>query len=512
MPSEAGGAPPAPGPPAGPAPALAGRLHPSTVLVSLFDQLRWLLWPAVGILVFGGGSGLSTLLVPLLVVGGLRFLLQGVVRYLMLTYRLEGGEMIIRDGIFERTERHIPFERIQDLQVEQGVVHRALGVANVRVQTAGGGGEPEASLSVLSLAEVERLRSAIATEAAPRRAARAGDEAPAGEVIRRLGVGEIALAGVTSRVVGPLLVFLGSVWGFADDVLPGRLYDDLGALVYERGRQITEGGARLAIALAIATLAVTFVAGLIASAVWHVALFYGFTLSRSGESLERRYGLLTRRSLSLPRRRIQVLEIEQSFLRRLTGLAAVRADAASDAGNREEKGGRDVLLPIVRAGEAEGLLPAFFPDFDPAPAEWRRVSRRAVRRATAKGALACLAAAVPALFWQGFPAGLWPLALVPAAYGASLLSYRNLGYALGDRFLRTRRGWLGRSVHVVPIRNIQAVAVRQSPFDRRHGLASLAVDTAGQAFTGGGPAIPSLPLEEARALARTLAHRAARAR
>ena len=110
----------------------------------------------------------------------------------------------------------------------------------------------------------------------------------------------------------------------------------------------------------------------------------------------------------------------------------------------------------------------------------------------------------------GVPWGLWPFALVPLVYLASVLSYRNLGYALGERFLRTRRGWIGHSIHVVPIRNVQAVVVRQTPFDRRLGLATVAVDTAGQAFTGGGPSIPSLPLREAHALAHILAHRASR--
>ncbi|MGH9847564.1 MAG: PH domain-containing protein, partial [Blastocatellia bacterium] len=86
----------------------------------------------------------------------------------------------------------------------------------------------------------------------------------------------------------------------------------------------------------------------------------------------------------------------------------------------------------------------------------------------------------------------------------------HLGYALGPRYLQTRRGWLGRSTHIVPIHKIQAVELHQTPFDRRLGLARLSIDTAGQAYTGGGPQISNLPIAEARAIARTLSQQAAR--
>jgi membrane protein YdbS with pleckstrin-like domain len=64
----------------------------------------------------------------------------------------------------------------------------------------------------------------------------------------------------------------------------------------------------------------------------------------------------------------------------------------------------------------------------------------------------------------------------------------------------------------VPIDKIQAVEVRQSPLDRRLGLATLSVDTAGQAYTGGGPQINNLPIDEAREIAGALAHRASATR
>ncbi len=97
-------------------------------------------------------------------------------------------------------------------------------------------------------------------------------------------------------------------------------------------------------------------------------------------------------------------------------------------------------------------------------------------------------------------------------YLVNLLNYRTLGYSLGGRYFRTRRGWLNRSTHIVPLRNIQSAVVRQTPLDRRLRLATLMVDTAGQSYTGGGPRIGNLPLLEAQRLARELSRRAAATR
>jgi membrane protein YdbS with pleckstrin-like domain len=110
--------------------------------------------------------------------------------------------------------------------------------------------------------------------------------------------------------------------------------------------------------------------------------------------------------------------------------------------------------------------------------------------------------------WLAF----WPLALLPLIYWVNVLNFRSLGYLRGDRYFRTRRGWLRRSTHIVPIRNAQVIVIRQTPLDQWHKVASVMVDTAGQAYTGGSPKVGNVPAEEALTLARQLAREAAETR
>ena len=67
---------------------------------------------------------------------------------------------MIRTGAISKNERHIPYSRIQNVDGVQTVFHRLLKVVDVKVQTAGGN-EPEATMSVLPVADFEDMRRRV---------------------------------------------------------------------------------------------------------------------------------------------------------------------------------------------------------------------------------------------------------------------------------------------------------------------------------------------------------------
>lgn len=492
---------------------LSGRLHPLTLVLGLITAVRRMIIPAIPLLfIKNRWIGFSLLL---LMSGGTVATL--LIRYFTFSYRIEDGELRTKEGIFERTERHIPLERIQEIRIEQSVLQRLFDVVEAHIETAAGEG-PEASLSVLSRAEAERLRQAVfarLSEPRDRRAsavAAAPEAGPERAIIYQPGWRELVLAGLTSNHLLSGLALVGALWAFADDVLPESFYRRGGVIFGQAVQQLLAQGTRQAVLVGAAILLLLLLVGMIFSVVGTMVLFYGFTLSRSGEDLYRSWGLLTRRASSLPRRRIQVLEIEEGLLRRLCGLAALRADiAGSKREHEDDNHGRDVLLPVIRRQELSDLLPVFFADLPDDRAEWKQVSKLAIRRGTLKSAIVAALLAAGLTAYAQRPLSLWPLALVPLIYWINVRRYRFLGYAPGEKYFHTRRGLLSRTTHIVPVSKVQVIELRQTPFDRRLGLASLHIDTAGQAYTGGGPSIGNLPLDEARRLAESLAHRAATA-
>ena len=500
-----------------------GRLHPLTIAFGLMKAARGII-PAIPLLLFGHrvyGFMLLTAIISTTIATSLA-------RYFSFSYRIEGNELITQHGILERKQRSIPLERIQEIRVEQGVLHRIFDVVDAKVETGGAGGA-EASLSVLSRAEVERLRRAVFERAAKIRpyggpdlgladqsAEKQAAETPEPIIIRRLGLKDLILIGLTTNHLISALALAGAMWNFAEEHVPESLRQRAGNVLYRESSRLFVQDTVTTIALTILGALAVVLIGAFFSTIASIIRFYGFTLSLAGEDLRRRYGLFTRRASSLPRRRIQVLKIEEKMFRRLFGLATLRADTSgSHREHKDDNAGRDVLLPIARRNEIDSLLTTFFPDFDAGRiegVEWRRVSRLAVRRGMIKGSAVC---ALAAAFLYGVyqqPFALWPFSLLPLVYLISVAKYRNLRYALSERYFCARHGWVGRSTNIVPINKVQAVEIHQTPFDRRLGLATLRVDTAGQAYTGGGPHLSNLPIDEARAIANALAHGASATR
>lgn len=491
---------------------LEGRLHPLTLFFATWEAVRRVLIPFIIVFLLRRERGQEVYVLMALFFVGLPTVFA-VLKYFTFTYRLVSGELITKHGVLGRTQRHIPLSRVQDIRIEQRPLHRIFRVAEVHIQTAGGKG-PEASLSVLSRTEADRLRAAVFEEMSRIKGVDTEVRTQPPEVVCKLSVPDLMLAGITSNQTASVLAILVVGWGLVDDFIGQEAYQRWIERTAASAAQWVEHAGQSGWIVFAAGAVLLIIIGMLFSMAGSIVMFYGFTLSRAGEDLHRSYGLLTRRSSSLPRRRIQVLKIEETILRRLFKLVAIRADTAGSRNpqGEQDSGGRDVLVPIVARQKVPELLPVFFPDLGNGGEEWRRVSRRAIRRGTVKGSALCALLAAMFFSAQHKWLALWPLALLPLVYWVNVLNYRHLGYLHGDRYFRTRRGWLRRSTHIVPIRNLQVIVLRQTPFDRRHNVASVMVDTAGQAYTGGSPKVGNVPAEEALALARSLARQAAETR
>src|SRR5688572_9677497 len=204
---------------------LAGRLHPLTLVFAFWNAVRNILLPLIVIYLFGRRRGSDSYLWVAAILLGLP-VAWAVIRYFTFTYRIENGELITRHGLLGRTERNIPLGRVQDIRIEQGVLHRMFGMADVFVETAGGRG-PEASLSVLAKSEAERLRAAVFVAPIAQAAGTPAPQ-PERELIRKLSIRDLVLAGLTSNRTASALALVFVLWQFVDDIVPQDTYQRWG--------------------------------------------------------------------------------------------------------------------------------------------------------------------------------------------------------------------------------------------------------------------------------------------
>ncbi|WP_241431540.1 PH domain-containing protein [Natrialba hulunbeirensis] len=159
------------------------RLHPlSAVTYALQYGFLWLWIPVVLLIVLAGAfDPISGAWVPFAApFGFLAGVAYGIAYYYRFGYEVTDDTVDVSSGVFARRSREIPYGRIQNVDIRQGVLQRLLDLAIVSIETAGGGAS-EATLNFVSEAEATRLQREIRRRTAAarerRRAGKAGAEA-----------------------------------------------------------------------------------------------------------------------------------------------------------------------------------------------------------------------------------------------------------------------------------------------------------------------------------------------
>lgn len=491
---------PAPPDPAAVERAGARRLHPSSLLFDAGRRFVSLAFWALAVLFFAARSDQGWFLLFLLPP-----IAEALIRYVTFRYALEADRLVIREGVLVRNVRHVPFARIQNIDTVQGPLHRLLGVVEVRLETAAGS-KPEAVFRVISSSQLAELRAGVFGSAAPPRSAdeafvRAGPES--GAVFFRMRSADVLLFGLlTQRALVLAAGALVALREFASEFgLEERLDLPL--------EQASEGARTLGPWGWAVLLALGFLLLQAASVLWAFLTLYGFRIERKGEDLRTTCGLFTRQTASLPRARVQFLDVRQSWLQRLLARVSVRALSAGGDSTETSQVSRKWLVPLCRRSELASILAEVQPEAAFEGLTWRPVHPRASRRLFVRFGLVLALVALPA-WWHS-----WGLACAASAAALALafvlarLRARALGWALGARAVFLRDGIFGRRLACVRFEKIQAIQLSRTPFDRRARMAALSIDTAGAASSAQHFVLPFLGLRTAGELARELRREAA---
>ncbi len=472
------------------------RLHPLSWLFVLIASVREFAVPLVAALVLGSRSDSAWELFGL--IGGGVLALHAVLAYYTYRFRIEDEQLMVRSGIVMRTLRHIPFRRIHNVTLHQSILHRLFGVAEVRLESAGGV-TPEAHMRVLRLDDAQALEALVRQSRSRTAAASEPAEASDAPPLLCLDTAELVRLGLISNRGMVLVAAAVGVMAQSGSDLFGTLINALAEPVI--GWASSNGSGPLVwVVGAVLLFGVFAIALRVLSVMLAVLQFHGFTLRQDDDRLSVDAGLLTRIRANAPLHRIQSWHRNESLLHRWFGRQSLTVDTAGVAAINQGRSLRE-LVPVATSERIDRLLANWLPGIDWQDAAWHPIHPRAWRRMAVAPILLTVAIASGVALLHGAIA-LWFGLLLPWWLFRARKLAGNLRYSIQDGVLLIRSGWLNRHWRFAEIAKLQALRLSESPLDRRAGMATLYFDTAGASSNPMAPTlhIPYLPHTEARRL------------
>jgi uncharacterized membrane protein YdbT with pleckstrin-like domain len=167
------------------------------------------------------------------------------------------------------------------------------------------------------------------------------------------------------------------------------------------------------------------------------------------------------------------------------------------------------LAPLIRQDALPQLVQQVVPGFDLTAVHWQAVHPRAFARALKPALLTTAVVTLVAAMTIGWGAIVIAAPMLLWSVVATRQYVGHLGWAEGEEVVMMRSGWLRRQITLARVNKIQAVAMHQSPFDRRAAMARVRVDTAGAGEFSHRVDVPYLDRDVARRLAERLSAYAA---
>lgn len=416
----------------------------------------------------------------------------------MHTFRVTPEALEVRSGILFRSHRSARLDRIQGINLNRPLFARLFGTAKLDVSVAGQSGNVD--LSYLGSAQADRLRADLLRLASgARRAAASADSAGAVAAGADAADGAPAPGGQDAEPAAP-----GTLAARAGGLV-GRRVDEFLAPELDPSLATPESVVRIPLARVIASallggsmiwflvLVAIITTGVVTGAPWVLFTFVpaviglvSYLWSRITKSL--RYsiagtpdgvrigsGLLSTANQTIPPGRVHAIEATQWLLWRPFGWWSMRVNVAGQSLTANGEGAqRTLVLPVGTTDDVRRVVGLFVPDADDALGELLGNGM------TGRGAPG-----------DGF------IAAPRRAAWIRPFSWRRIGLAAHQGLALLRRGWLVRSVVLVPLARMQSVAVAAGPVRRALGVASLRINTVMGPVTAELPALDRVEADAA---------------
>lgn len=439
------------------------RLHPVSVIFTTIQTFKQLILGFLPVAILAIGDGMFFYLV--LGIGVLLILIIGfsVLTWMRYTYQVEEDQLRIEHGVFIRKKRTISKHRIQSIDLSQNIIHRLFGLTKVQIETAGSDHKIDAALHAVTIQEGKSLHDQLKYKKEVE-IQRTDDQV---EVVsypsKQVSTKELLIAGSTSASFGFIIGLF--VLGFSEleVIIPDSFYNQASAWVVNLTIQAM-------IVMALIFFIIVWGLGIVVT----LFQYWNFTITRYEKELFITRGLLEKKQMTIPLKRIQAVGIKETIVRQLFGFSTVYVEIASGEVNNNGDM-KTLVFPLMKRKEINAFLAEILPEYHLPTEKQMKLPKRALPYYLIRMAFIPFIASIVV----GFIAMDWIVVTLIAFVLSIVLGYfqyHTTRYQLSDNQLMIQTRVFNKDILLLKHHRLQSFAVKQHFLHRRHNLAS--IDTA----------------------------------
>ncbi len=439
------------------------RQHPIAAVTQFLTVLRQNIVP-IAIFLVVGSRNTDEYFWYFFVFGVVSTLVLGLFSWLRFTYRVEGDELQINKGVFVRKKLYLTKDRIQVIDITEGLLQRVFGLVKVEVKSAGSGTEG-ATISAITREEALELRSLLRGDSKPK-----PEEIEEVEVKEktevltwRLSGKDLFYAALTSGNFGLIASILGAISGQLDQFITEEnlnyLFDHIPGLENA--------------SLFVGVLIFIFVISYIFSFIGVIFQYADFKVEKMEKELHITSGLLERKQTTVPFDRIQALRFVEGVFREPFGYGMLYVESAGFQQKNAERS--IVLLPFIKKEKLSSFFREFIEDYEEPETQVKPPKRAFLRYLRRPNYL--LLIAIPIIWW--FWELGWVLSgfLIPATF-LGWLRYNDAVLSFNEHTLKVQYRVLAKRTAFLKKNRAQVSELTINPLQGMKNLATVNVTAA----------------------------------
>ncbi|PWH87212.1 PH domain-containing protein [Brumimicrobium oceani] len=417
--------------------------------------------------------------------------------YLNFKFHVQNQRFLLKQGVFSFKDTDIPFDRIQNININQNLIQQMLNVVGVEIETAG---QSTAEIKIKALSRevaMELKEELLKNETSIRSENREIIEnsgnlendledhlqseadhktqhnnlASKPSLLFNLNIWELLKVGISSNYLkgfGLVIFFISTIFQYLEEFFASFYKVDFENTYLTQLYQTFTFLVGFIIFLLIATFIVTVGRTVIK--------YYGLQVTKKDNDYEVEYGLLKRVNQIIKKNKAQVFEIEENPLKNLFQIKNVFISQASSQELRDKKkigviGISDANLNILFTSLFDLNYPQQFVNF--------KSSMRLMFRLSFAYVLLSSLIATALFFLQGWLFSLVILLMLFSVFGFIVYkTVRKSHIGVNENLIEVQSGSIHTNKKYIAVHKVQSISIQRNFFQQKNQHADLIIYTA----------------------------------